>query len=83
MEIVLYGRAGCCLCHEGLGVLRRHQTRFGYALREVRIEGDIHLEALYGTEIPVVFVDGRRRFTGRMEEGLFLRLVRGAQRERL
>ena len=43
--------------------MRALQAELGFALREVDITGDDALEAEYREWLPVVEVDGRRRFT--------------------
>ena len=75
-EVVLYTRAGCCLCDGAQRVLERARGRFGFALREVDIAGDADLEAAYGEAIPVVTVDGQVRFRGCVNEVLLNRLLR-------
>jgi hypothetical protein len=43
--------------------VRALQTELGFALSEVDITGDDALEAAYREWLPVVEIDGRRRFT--------------------
>ena len=62
-EIVLYHAAGCHLCERARGVLAELQGELGYDLREVDIGGDPVLEVEYREWLPVVEIDGRRRFT--------------------
>jgi hypothetical protein len=38
------------------------REELGFELREVAIDGDLELEAAYREWIPVVEIDGRRRF---------------------
>lgn len=61
-DVVLYGRAGCCLCDDAREVLDRARQRFGFELRELDIEQDDRLLAAYLERIPVVTVDGAEMF---------------------
>jgi len=68
IEVTLYGKAECCLCDEAKAVLRRVVAAYPAALREVDIMSDPGLQARFGEEIPVVFVDGRKAFKFRVLE---------------
>ena len=62
-EVVVYHAEGCHLCDRALAQVRSLQAELGFDLREVDIGGDPELEAAYREWLPVVEVDGRRRFT--------------------
>jgi Glutaredoxin-like domain (DUF836). len=62
-EVVVYHAEGCHLCDRALAQVRSLQVELGFDLREVDIGGDPELEAAYREWLPVVEVDGRRRFT--------------------
>jgi glutaredoxin len=68
IDITLYGRPDCCLCDEAKAVLRRVAPAYAAAVREVNIASDRELQARFGEEIPVVFVDGRKAFKFRVPE---------------
>jgi hypothetical protein len=51
------------------------QTELGFDLREVDITGDPSLEAAYREWLPVVEIDGRRRFTYHVQVDAFRRAV--------
>lgn len=51
--------------------------RCGLSPRKVNIEENAELAGRYTDCVPVVFLDGKRRFTGRVDERLLKRLVRG------
>ncbi|HEX5173345.1 MAG TPA: glutaredoxin family protein [Gaiellaceae bacterium] len=61
-EVVLYSSTGCHLCEAARRVVTRARDELGFDLREVAIDGDPELEAEYRAWIPVVEIDGRRRF---------------------
>ena len=63
MELVLYTRRDCELCGEMEAVLDEVLPRFSAAsLRRIEIDGDAALEAQFGLEVPVLFVNGRKAF---------------------
>jgi glutaredoxin len=63
MELVLYTRRDCELCGEMETVLDEVLPRFSAAsLRRVEIDGNAALEAQFGLEVPVLFVNGRKAF---------------------
>jgi glutaredoxin len=66
--IEIYSRPGCHLCDDAKDVIERVAGRFPVSLRVVNIEDDPELEATYGTEIPVVFVNGHKAFKYRVDE---------------
>jgi glutaredoxin len=60
---VLYTASGCHLCEAARRVVTAARDELAFELREVAIDGDPRLEAEYREWIPVVEIDGRRRFT--------------------
>jgi len=62
-SVVVYHATGCHLCERALEQVRGLHAELGFDLREVLIDGDAALEAAYREWIPVVEIDGRRRFT--------------------
>ncbi|HVN27433.1 MAG TPA: glutaredoxin family protein [Candidatus Binataceae bacterium] len=62
MQLILYTRRDCELCHEMEMVLDEVLPRFQAELRRVEIDGDAALEAEFGIEVPVLFVNGRKAF---------------------
>jgi hypothetical protein len=57
-RIVLYGKAGCCLCDEARQAVAEVRARRPFELTEVDVSLDPVLHARYGERIPVVEVDG-------------------------
>jgi glutaredoxin len=72
-KVVLYTRQGCHLCEQALVVLQRH----GLDVSLVDIDQDPALRARYDCCVPVVEIEGRVRFRGRVNELLLRRLLRG------
>ena len=70
-EVILYTRSGCHLCETAKQVLIKH----GLEPEEIDIESDPALVGQYGTSIPVIVIDGKERFRGRVDERLLRRLL--------
>jgi glutaredoxin len=77
IALTLYSRPGCHLCDDMkalvAAVIRRH--RFDATVDEVDISRDASLESLYGEEIPVLLVDGRKIAKYRITEAELLRAL--------
>jgi glutaredoxin len=69
--VVLYTREGCHLCDDAAEVLRRHGLKF----EVVDIDQDAELRERYDECVPVVEIDGRERFRGRVDPVLLRRLL--------
>jgi glutaredoxin len=70
-DVVLYGRAGCCLCDEARNVLLRVRARRPFAFHERDIEQDEALLRAYLERIPVVKIDGVEAFELVVDEDTF------------
>ena len=68
VHIDIYSRPGCHLCDDAKEIIERVQKRFAFTLRVINIEGDPNLEAAYGTEIPVVLINGNKAFKYHVDE---------------
>lgn len=73
--VVVYTSPTCPLCDDALEVIEAARRGRSFRLDVVDISGDPELQVLYGQEIPVVFVDGKKRFFGRVDPVLFRRLI--------
>jgi glutaredoxin len=62
IELTLYTRADCELCHEMEATIDRELTRFEARLTRIEIGGDPDLEARFGQEVPVLFINQRKAF---------------------
>jgi len=90
IPVVLYTRVGCHLCDEMKAAIERALAdRTGalacvpFELREVDIDTDPALVERYGLSIPVLEIDGRAAFKGRLTPEDFARKLarRAASRE--
>jgi len=82
MTLTLYSKPGCHLCDEMKAVIRRviDSARPSIALEEVDITTDPQLEKLYGIEIPVLLVDGKKAAKYRVTEDELRKIVDGRDR---
>ena len=67
--VVLYGRAGCCLCDDARAALLAARERQPFIFEERDIEQDDSLLAAYLERIPVVTIDGIEVFELIVDEG--------------
>ena len=80
IELTIYSRPGCHLCDEMKAVVRRVAESIPLKrvnIVEIDISTDPELEALYGLEIPVLLVEGKKAAKYRIEEAYLMRLLAG------
>jgi glutaredoxin len=70
-RVVLYTRPDCQLCDDAKRVLVEH----GLAVVSVDIDTDPALHERFDMWVPVVEIDGRVRFKGRVEPVLLKRIL--------
>lgn len=70
-RVVLYTRDGCHLCEEAKNILLQH----GLLPEEIDIDQDAQLRQQFDECVPVVEVDGKVRFRGRIDRRLLRRLL--------
>lgn len=78
-RLVFYTRSGCHLCDDAKAILLRYATVLP-EIEEVDIDTAPQLVERFGECVPVVEIDGRVRFRGRVNEVLLRRLLEGAAR---
>lgn len=71
-DVILYTREGCHLCDDAQELLEK----YGLKPRLVDIDADPALQQQYDTCVPVVVIDSKERFRGRVNEVLLRRLLR-------
>jgi len=79
VEVTLYSKADCHLCHEAKAVLVSVQALQPFVLREIDITSDPALFAQFTEEIPVIFINGRKAFKYRVDRNA---LITKLERER-
>jgi len=72
MDVILYTRNGCHLCVEARQTLVEH----GLQPRLLDIDQDEALRSQFDTCVPVVKIDGKIRFRGRVDPVLLRRLLK-------
>jgi len=70
-DVILYTRRDCHLCEDAKAIL----LRFGLTPREVDIDQDENLLRQFNECVPVVEIDGKIRFRGRINEVLLRRIL--------
>jgi glutaredoxin len=70
-NVVLYTRTGCHLCDDAEQLL----LQYGVVPTLVDIDTDAELKSRFDTCVPVVEIDGRVRFRGRVEPMLLRRIL--------
>ena len=80
VEVLLYTRAGCCLCDEAKNLLRELQKKTPFEFREVDIDQDPQLVARYNDEVPVIFIHGKKAFKYRIDSRQFLKRLEQGRR---
>ena len=78
VQVVLYTRPDCPLCDEAHHVLVQH----GLRPKLVNLDDEPALLPVYCHCIPVVIIDGKVRFRGKINPMLLRRLLNSAQGER-
>jgi thiol-disulfide isomerase/thioredoxin len=82
IALTLYSRPGCHLCDEMKEIAYRVAKELGCSVAEVEISADPELEARYGTEIPVLLVNGRKAFKYRLTEPELRKRLRAEEKAR-
>lgn len=67
VTVTLYTRARCHLCDDAHDAIVAVQREHPFALDVVDVDSDPALAALYGLEVPVVMVAGRKTFKYRVD----------------
>lgn len=76
-HVTLYTRSGCHLCETALELLEEYRAYLP-PVEEVDVDSDPQLQERFNTCVPVVEVDGKIRFRGKIDEVLLRRLIEGA-----
>ncbi len=70
-SVIVYTRKGCHLCDQAVAMLAQQ----GLAPELVDIDESPELLKRYNHCVPVVVIDGKERFRGRVDQGLLRRLL--------
>jgi len=80
-RLKIYTKPGCHLCDDMKEVVKRVARRTPIQLEEIDISADPTLEARYGLEIPVLFVEDRKAAKYRVTDDELIRLLDGRRVE--
>ena len=61
-ELVIYTRKDCCLCDEMKAVIHQVAAQTPLALEEIDVDGAPEIQEEYGSQVPVLFINGRKAF---------------------
>jgi len=78
--VCVYTRRGCHLCENAERLLADRRRRYRFTLEAVDVDADPALAERYGAEVPVVVLNGKVRFRGRVNPVLLDRLLRAEAR---
>ena len=77
-SLKVYSRNNCHLCDEAVQLLQGYSVYLP-PIQEIDIDADPVLRARFDTDVPVVAIDDRVRFKGRVSEVLLRRLIEGTR----
>lgn len=72
MQVVIYTRNGCHLCDDAIALVKS----YGLAPELIDVDAEESLRERFNECVPVVEIDGKIRFRGRVDPVLLRRLVR-------
>jgi glutaredoxin len=75
VQVIVYTRCGCHLCEVAWEQLARARDVYGFEMSAVDVDGDPALQREHGLHVPVVVIDGKVRFRGRINSVLLTRLL--------
>ena len=76
IRIEIYSRPGCHLCDEAKAVIEPFTKKYSLDLRVTNVDTDAHLRDTYGTEIPVILINGTEAFRHRVDARALERKLR-------
>jgi glutaredoxin len=79
MRVTIYSRPGCHLCDEMKALVERVRVEHAFELTEVDVSGNPDLERRYGSEIPVLEVDGKKIAKYRIDEAGLTRALKSRE----
>ena len=80
LAVHFYTRRGCHLCDEAWTLLEEARGKFGVVLTPIDIDTNPELAKQYGDCVPVVTVNGKVRFRGKVNRVLLERLFAAERR---
>lgn len=78
-HVIFYTKPGCHLCDEARREIERAGCTGQFTFAEVNILSNPELQRRYGTEIPVILINGTHAFRHRLTAEEFRRAIQKAQ----
>ena len=66
-RLTLYSRRDCCLCDEMKAVIKAVAGKIAIDIEEIDVDSSAQLQEQFGSEVPVLFIDGRKAFKFRVK----------------
>lgn len=60
ITVEIFSRSGCHLCEVAESIVKEVQREIAFQLTVTLIDGNSDLEAKFGEEVPVTFINGER-----------------------
>lgn len=76
IRIEIYSRPGCHLCDEAKAVIEPFSSRYPLQLTVTNVDSSPALKQAYGTEIPVILINGTEAFRHRVDAQAFERKLK-------
>jgi glutaredoxin len=76
IQIEIYSRPGCHLCDDAKALIEPFIRRYSITLTVTDVDSDAGLRQAYGSEIPVVMINGKEAFRHRIDSASLERKLR-------
>ena len=74
-RVIIYSRINCHLCEVAKEVVESVRNEAEFELEIVFIDGNPELEKLYGEEVPVTMINGKRHDYFKVDRARFIEAV--------
>jgi glutaredoxin len=74
-RVIIYSRKNCHLCEVAKDVVESARNEAEFELEVVFIDGNAELERLYGEEVPVTMINGKRHDYFKVDRARFIEAV--------
>jgi glutaredoxin len=74
-RVIIYSRINCHLCEVAKEVVESALNDAEFELEVVLIDGNLELEKLYGEEVPVTMINGKRHDYFKVDRARFIEAV--------
>ena len=74
-RVIIYSRKNCHLCEVAKEVVESVRNEADFELEVVFIDGNLELEKVYGEEVPVTMINGKRHDYFKVDRARFIEAV--------